>query len=108
MGPVALPALRRRAPVAGVANPIGRMEIERLGLSVMVAKGTSAATLRHAAGPIRGTALPGQPGNIGISGHRDTFFRPLRNIRPDDVIALTTTLGEYRYRVLWTSVVSPS
>ena len=58
-------------------------------------------------GHIAGTALPGQAGNVGIAGHRDTFFRPLRNIQPDDLITLTTPQGEYRYRVVSTKVVSP-
>jgi sortase A len=44
---------------------------------------------------------------VGISAHRDTFFRPLRNIRRNDLITLTTALGEYRYRVVSTRVVSP-
>jgi sortase A len=55
-------------------------------------------------GHIPGTALPGQPGNVGISGHRDTFFRPLRNIQTNDIITLTTLLGAYRYRVVSTQV----
>jgi len=79
-----------------------------IGLSVMVIEGTGAKALRRAAGHIAGTALPGQPGNIGISAHRDTFFRPLRNIRQDDIITLTTMGGEYRYRVVSTRVVNPS
>src|ERR1700694_616289 len=62
---------------------IGRIEISRLGLSAMVIEGTSGTTLRRAVGHIPGTAQPGQPGNVGISGHRDTFFRPLRNIQPN-------------------------
>jgi sortase A len=44
---------------------------------------------------------------VGISAHRDTFFRPLRNIRKNDVITFTTPSGEYRYRVVSTQVVSP-
>ena len=99
---------RRSARARNIADVVGRLEVERLGLLVMVAEGTSEATLRHAAGHIAGTALPGQTGNIGISAHRDTFFRPLRNIERDDIIKLTTPLGDYRYRVLGTSVVSPS
>jgi sortase A len=86
---------------------IGRMEIPRLGLSAIVMEGIGARTLRRAVGHIPGTALPGQPGNVGISGHRDTFFRPLRNIRRDDLITLTTLLGEYRYRVVSTRIVRP-
>ena len=86
---------------------IGRIEVSRLGVSVVVMKGTTDKTLRHAVGHIDGTALPGEPGNVGIAGHRDTFFRPLRNIHRDDLITLTTSRGEYRYRVLSTKVVSP-
>jgi sortase A len=86
---------------------IGRLEIQRLGLSVMVTEGDDHRTLRRAVGHIPGTALPGQIGNIALTGHRDTFFRPLRNIRIDDIVALSTLQGEYRYRVLATQVVSP-
>jgi sortase A len=87
---------------------IGRIEIPRLGVSAIVMEGTSNVTLRRAVGHISGTALPGDVGNVGISGHRDTFFRPLRNIRQNDIITLTTLLGEFRYRVISTRVVDPS
>jgi sortase A len=63
--------------------------------------------LRRPVGHIPGTALPGQNGNIALTGHRDTFFRPLRNIRLDDIVTLSTLQGQYRYRVLSTKVVSP-
>jgi sortase A len=86
---------------------IGRIEVPRFGISVYVIEGTSSSTLRRAVGHISGTALPGNPGNVGISGHRDTFFRPLRNIRRNDIITLTTLLGEYRYRVVSTRIVNP-
>jgi len=44
---------------------------------------------------------------VGISAHRDTFFRPLRNIRQNDIITVTTLAGKYQYRVVSTQVVSP-
>lgn len=88
---------------------VGQLEIPRLKLSVIVAAGTTKAILRRAAGHIAGTSMPGETGgNTGISAHRDTFFRPLRNIRTDDLITLTTSAGEYRYRVVSTKVVKPS
>jgi sortase A len=102
--PTARPARLLPAPATGL---IGRLDISRLGLSVIVIEGVRAATLRRAVGHIPGTALPGQQGNVGISGHRDTFFRPLRNIRRDDMVTLTTLLGEFRYRVVSTSIVRP-
>ena len=94
-------------PASVISGLIGRIEIARLGLSVIVIEGDDGKTLRRAAGHVPGTALPGQPGNVGITAHRDTFFRPLRNIQLDDVITLTTLQGEYRYRVVSTKVVSP-
>ena len=95
------------SPPAATGGLIGRMDIPRLGISAIVMEGTSGPTLRRALGHISGTALPGQPGNVGISGHRDTFFRPLRKIEPNDIVTLTTMAGEYRYRVLSTKVVGP-
>jgi sortase A len=94
-------------PAVGPDGLIGRIDIPRLGLSAVVVEGTDRPTLRRAVGHIVGTGLAGQPGNVGLAGHRDTFFRPLRNIQRDDTITLTTLRGEYRYRVVSTRVVSP-
>jgi sortase A len=86
---------------------IGRIEVRRLGLSAMVVEGTTTMALRRAAGHITSTGMPGVPGNVAIAAHRDTFFRPLRNIRKNDIITLTTVGAEYRYRVVSTKVVDP-
>jgi len=86
---------------------IGRLEIPRLELSAMVLEGSTAQILRRAPGHIPGTAMPGDPGNAVITGHRDTFFRPLRNIRESDLIRFRTARGVYTYRVTSISVVEP-
>ncbi len=96
------------APAIGPDGLIGRIEIQRLGVSAVVVEGTGGPALRRATGHIKGTGFPGQPGNIGIAGHRDTFFRPLQNIQRDDIITLTTAGGEYRYRVVSMNVVNPT
>jgi len=98
-------AISLALPTGGV---MGRIEIRRLGLSVMVAEGVDQGTLRRAAGHIPGTAQPGEAGNVAISAHRDTFFRPLRNIRRNDLVTLTTLAGNYDYRVVATKVTEPS
>ena len=103
----AAPISLKPSPPLATGDLVGRLEISRLGLSAIVMEGVGRTTLRRAIGHIPGTALPGQPGNVGISGHRDSFFRPLRNIRQDDTITVTTPLGEYRYRVVSTRIVSP-
>jgi sortase A len=91
----------------GEGTIVGRLQIPRVGLSVMVVEGAEAGNLRKAAGHISGTALPGRPGNVGIAGHRDTFFRPLRNVQAGDTMILTTLKGAHRYRVTSTAVVEP-
>ena len=96
-----------RPPVIAASGLIGRLEIPRLELSALIIEGDDSKTLRRAVGHIPGTPLPGQTGNVALTGHRDTFFRPLRNIRPHDIIVLTTLQGEYHYRVVSTRVVSP-
>ena len=86
---------------------IGRLKIPSLHLTVMIREGADAATLRRAVGHIPGTALPGGMGNVGLAGHRDTFFRALRNIRANDPIELEAENGTYRYVVESTGVVGP-
>jgi sortase A len=101
------PSFSSRAHPAASGSPIGLLEIPRLHLSVIVVEGTDERSLRLGLGHIYQTALPGNPGNVGIAGHRDTFFRPLQDIRKDDVIQITMPYGSFRYSVQSTQVVSP-
>ncbi len=97
--------LDRRPPARSAV--IGRLEIPNLHLTAMVREGADAGTLRRAVGHIPGTALPGGMGNVGLAGHRDTFFRALRNIQINDAIELQTENGTYRYAVESTNIVGP-
>jgi sortase A len=87
---------------------MGRIEIPRLNVSAIVRAGIDARTLGLAVGHVPGTALPGERGNAGLAGHRDTFFRRLDDIRPDDEIRVVTPGGTYVYRVERTDVVQPA
>ena len=69
---------------------IGKINIPRLGISAILKEGVGQRTLNLAAGHIPSTALPGQPGNVGVAAHRDNLFRGLKDIRQDDSITLTT------------------
>jgi sortase A len=95
-------------PAAATNGLIGRIEIPRLLLSAVVVEGTSRTILRRAVGHIPGSALPGQPGNVGISGHRDTFFRPLKDLKIKDEIQFSTLNGDFRYVVESLAVVDPN
>jgi len=74
----------------------------------MVTEGTDDQVLRLGAGHLAGSGFPGKAGNVVIAGHRDTFFRSLRNVRVGDEIELTSPDGTYHYQVKWTRVVSPT
>jgi sortase A len=95
----------RHQPAPGSA--IGRIEIPRLGVSTIIRAGSDARTLSLAVGHIPGTAFPGEDGNIGLAGHRDTFFRRLRDIRANDEIRIVTPDGQFIFRVRQTNIVQP-
>ncbi len=95
------------APAAAMDGLIGRIEIPRLLFSAVVVEGIDKTTLRRAVGHIPGTALPGQPGNVGLSGHRDTFFRPLKDVKIKDEVHFSTLKGDFKYEVVSLRVVEP-
>jgi sortase A len=87
---------------------LGEIEIPRLGLNAVVVEGDSDDVLRHAVGHVPETALPGQSGNIALAGHRDTLFRPLRDVQVGDTITLRTSAGDRIYQVDSTEVALPT
>jgi len=86
---------------------VGRIKIPRLKLSAVIFEGTDDQTLGRGVGHLAGTATPGETGNLVLAGHRDTFFRPLKNIREGDVIEVTGPEGVSRYKVEFTQIVAP-
>jgi len=83
------------------------LRISRLNLEVPVLDGTDDVTLRHGAGWIRGTARPEELGNVGIAGHRDGVFRPLKDSKIHDTVDLMTHAHTYTYQVDNIRIVSP-
>jgi sortase A len=94
------------APASGTL--LGRLAAPSVKMSTAILEGTDDATLRRGSGHIEDTPFPGQPGNVGIAGHRDTTFRPLRNIRIGDPLEFTTADRLYRYRISKTLIVGPN
>lgn len=106
-GSAAKPLTKPSSGGLGEMSPIGRLEIPRIHISAMVAEGTSSRVLSRAVGHALGTALPGQPGNVTLAAHRDTFFRHLGDVRSGDIIELKEPGHEYKYQVRFTAVVGP-
>ena len=86
---------------------LGMLDVPRLKLSTPVVQGDDEATLSRAAGHLPDTPLPWQPGNSAVAAHRDTLFRPLKDIAVGDEIRWRTQRGELRYRVTRTTIVNP-
>ena len=106
---VSQPSATEASPrVMAEGDVIGQIEVPRLGLSAIIIQGDSDDVLRRAVGHVPETALPGQGGNIALAGHRDTIFRPLRDVKIGDTISLRTTAGDHSYRVTSTEVVPPT
>ena len=95
----------RRALSEPAPPPLAVLRIPKIRLAVPVLRGTDDLTLNRAVGHIDDTALPGTDGNSGIAGHRDGFFRGLKDIGPEDAIELETLRGTEVYRVERTWVV---
>ena len=86
---------------------IGRLEIPTINLSVPMTAGIESASLLRGVGHIEGTAVPGGLGTLGLAGHRDTYFRPLRHILAGMDIRVTDASGTYHYEVDSTEIVLP-
>jgi sortase A len=86
---------------------IGEIHVPRLAFNAIVVQGDSRANLRRAVGHISKSALPGEWGNVVLAGHRDTFFRPLRDIRLGDRIDFNTSDHSFEYLVESIEVVAP-
>ena len=100
--------VERRAPLEG--DPLGRLELPRLGLDLVVFEGTSDSVLRKGPGHLSGTAwpeAPGTPGHCVITGHRDSFFRRLESARRNDLVRIHGASGISTYRLAARRIVRP-
>lgn len=88
--------------------PLAVLSVPRVGIVAPVLEGTDESTLDRGVGRIPGTAFPGEPGNLAIAGHRDGFFRALKDVSTGDTIEILTLDGTAIYRIEKTEIVEPS
>jgi sortase A len=94
----------------GVGEPVGIIQIPKIGLERAVIQGIGVPDLRKAPGHYPATPLPGQIGNAAIAGHRTTYgapFNRLDELAPGDQIIVTTLAGRFKYTMTTQQVVSP-
>ena len=88
--------------------PLAIMSIDTLGLKVPIYNGTDEINLNRGAGRIKGTARIDASGNLGIAGHRDGFFRGLKDIELGDSISMLTYQGSTEFVVSSITIVDPT
>jgi sortase A len=98
----ARPAMTRTAP-----GLLGELIVPHLRIAAAMVEGDDEPALRRGAGHVRGTAMPGDMGNVVLAGHRDTVFRRLGDLARGDRLRLTTARGVFDYRVTRTLRVRP-
>ena len=85
------------------AAPVTRLRIPKLNVDTVVVEGTTDEALKSGAGHYSDTPLPGQPGNIGIAGHRTTWGKPFADLdllAPGDRVELHTPVGMFQYEMV--------
>ncbi len=115
---IAGPSPRRLAELArsearrvGTGHALGRIRLPTLHRSYVMVQGTDEASLRRGPGHYPGTPLPGEPGTVGVAGHRTTYLAPFKTIdrlRPGDPVVLEMPYGDFTYRVQATRIVEPN
>jgi sortase A len=89
------------------SDPLAVLRIPKIGLEVAVLEGTDDLTLNRGVGHIEDTPKPGDNGNVGIAGHRDGFFRGLKDVVRGDTLELETLSGTQTYRISDIWIVQP-
>ncbi len=87
--------------------PAAVLTIESIGLRVPVFTSTKQTALNRGIGVVEGGAMPGAIGNIALAGHRDGFFRGLKDIAVGDSMEFQTLAGTQRFRVAELMIVDP-
>ena len=99
---------RRYRKSLQVGDALGRLNVPKLGLRMIVVDGTDSATLKKGPGRYRGSFLPGEGGLIYIAGHRTTYSAPFARIdtlRPGDRVTFDVPYGTFEYAVTRSTIV---
>lgn len=82
-----------------IGENIGNLVIPKIEATLPIIHGTAEEELEKGVGHFAGSVLPGESDNSVLSGHRDTVFRRLGEVGKGDLLVVTTSAGEFTYRV---------
>jgi sortase A len=90
---------------ASIGDTIGILEIPRIKAELAIVEGTDEDDLEKGVGHYKGSSLPAEHGQIVLSGHRDTVFRRLGELKIDDSLIIQNSKGSYKYKITHTKIV---
>jgi len=99
------------SPEPALGQAVGLLSIPKIGILDAIVDGVGEAQLEQGPGHYQGTALPGEPGNVAIAGHRTTYAHPFYNLdalAPGDNVYILTNQGLFEYTVTGSQVVAPT
>ena len=102
-----MPAAGQPRAAVTTMDLLTRVSIPRIKLDAIVVEGASRKQLSIGPGHMVQTAMPGEPGNAVITGHRDTFFRHIYELQKGDEIVVRRNGQTYKYQVTGKKIVKP-
>ena len=102
-----MPAAGQPKAAVAMADLLTRVSIPKIKLDAIVVEGASRKQLSIGPGHMMQTAMPGEPGNAVITGHRDTFFRHIYELQKGDEIVVRRNGQTYKYQVTGKRIVKP-
>jgi sortase A len=97
-------------PTAGPEQAI-RIQIPAINVDAPIVQGDGWEQLKKGVGQHIGSANPGQPGNVVLTGHDDVYgeiFRYLEKLQPGDVVIIYTLQRQFVYVITGTRIVEPT
>jgi sortase A len=92
-------------------DPIGKIDIPRIGKNYVVVEGTDLGTLRKGPGHYPKTPFPGEGGTVAVAGHRTTYgapFRAVDKLKKGDKLIMDMPYGKFTYSVDKVQIVKPT
>ncbi len=89
----------------GFGEIVGLLELPAIDSELAIVEGTDPDDLKKGVGHYSGSYLPGEEGQIVLSGHRDTVFRRLGELKPGDILRVRLPKSEHKYKIERTKIV---
>ncbi|MFS0775756.1 class D sortase [Neobacillus sp. 3P2-tot-E-2] len=86
-------------------DTIGLLTIPKIKSELAIVEGTDPNDLKKGVGHYKGSYFPGENGQIVLSGHRDTVFRRLGELKPGDIFEVELANGKFKYELTHTKIV---